>query len=274
MSILVSLTPAESKALIGRAVAVHPLVKKAMAQGRIILCGGSTTAYAAGQLTGKPTDPSHFACGVVTDGLLCQTPDDRIRTLYFVNGTLMENDTSQSDYQELSGFLAQMGKGDLYIKGANAIDPQGNAGFLLAHDTGGNIMMTLPKICAQGVKFLIPTGLEKLIPSVPEAQRSMEGIYEYDYTFGRGCGYVSVPNGIILHEIAALELLTGAHAVQSAAGGIGGSEGAVTLVIHCDSDAQQEATIALLKEIKGEPPTPVWKKACGDCAFRCRYRFG
>ena len=177
-----------------------------------------------------------------------------------------------SEYEELDGHIAQMKSGDIYVKGANAIDPQGNAGFFLAHPTGGNIMRMLPKICAQGIKFLIPVGLEKLVASVPEAQKHMRGIEEYSFTFGRGCGYVTVTNGIILHELAALELLTGVKGWHAGSGGAGGSEGAVSLVLEGDPD-QEKAAVALLKSIKGEPAVPAWKKKCGDCTFRCRYRF-
>ena len=272
MSILIALTPAESKRLIGRAVTLHPLVKRAMLQGRILVSGGTTTGYFVEELLNTSIEIQKFPSGVVTQGVLCQTPDDRIRSMFIKNGILQENDTLISEIDELETYLLQMTHEDVYIKGANALDIEGNAGFLLAHPNGGNIMCSLPKVYAQGVHFIIPVGLEKLIASVPNAQRNMRGINDYTYTFGRGCGYVSVNNGIIINEITSLEMLTGVQATHVSSGGVGGSEGSVTLVID-GSEKQMEETIRLLNEIKGEPPIQPWKKKCVDCTYKCKFRF-
>lgn len=272
MSVLVSLTPAESKRLIGRGLKAHPLVSRAWRSGNILISNGTTTGYFVEELLQSSIDISRFPCGVVTQGLLCQTPEDRSRSVMFCRGRAVEHDLRLSDYEELDRFVAGMGAGDVYVKGANAIDPMGNAGFFLAHPTGGNIMTVLPRMMAQGIHFLIPTGLEKLVASVPEAQRHMRGIGEYAYTFGRGCGYVTVNNGILFHELAALELLTGAVGWHVGSGGVGGSEGAVSLVVE-GSPEQEAAAVRLLADIKNEPPLAGWKKRCADCSFRCKYRF-
>ena len=270
MSILVTLTPAESKRLIGKALSVHPLVKSAMEHGRILISNGTTTGYFVEELLQEKMDIARFACGVVTGGVQCMTPEDRIRSVYVRDGKQVANDEGKGVYEELQAWIDEMGPGDVYVKGANAIDENGNAGYLLANPRGGNVMAALPAIAARGIHFLIPTGLEKLVASVPEAGRHMRGIKEYDYTFGLGCGYIAVTNGIIVHEITALELLTGAKAFHAASGGVGGAEGAVTLVI--DGTAEQlEQTAVLLKSIKGEPALKSWKQSCADCSFHCWY---
>ncbi|MBO4289063.1 MAG: hypothetical protein J5865_03060 [Lachnospiraceae bacterium] len=270
MSILVTLTPAESKRLIGKALCEHPLVKKAMKHGRILISNGTTTGDFVEELLQEKMDIARFACGVVTAGVQCMTPEDRIRSVYVENGKRIANDESKGVYEELQAWIDGMGPGDVYVKGANAIDAEGNAGYLLANPKGGNVMAALPAIAARGVGFLIPTGLEKLVASVPEAGRHMRGIREYDYTFGLGCGYAAVSSGIIVHEIAALEILTGAKAFHAASGGVGGAEGAVTLVIEGTAE-QLEKTAELLKSVKGEPALRSWKQSCGDCGFRCWY---
>ena len=270
MSILATLTPAESKRLIGKALCVHPLVQSAMKNGRILISNGTTTGYFVEELLGEKMDIARFACGVVTGGVQCMSPGDRIRSVFVRNGKKAENDESAEVYAELQAWVDEMGPGDVYVKGANAIDADGNAGWLLANPKGGNILTALPGITARGVRFLVPAGLEKLVASVPEAGHHMRGIHEYDYTFGLGCGYVTVTNAVIVHEIAALELLTGARAFHAASGGVGGSEGAVTLVIEGTAE-QLEQTAALLKSIKGEPAVKQWKQNCADCSFRCRY---
>lgn len=273
MSILFALTPAESKRLIARGVKEHPWAKQALAAGRILISSGSTTGYVVEELLSREIDIAHFPCGVVTEGVPCQTPEDRIRSIMIRNGIAIENDLGMTDYEELSVFANELGPGDLYIKGANAIDSEGCAGFLLAHPTGGNIMTVLPRVMAQGVRFLIPTGLEKMIGSVRSAHRCMSGIGEYNFTFGRGCGYVTIDNGLVFHELSALQLLTGVTGCHVASGGIGGSEGAVTLVVDGTKD-QLSAAVELIRRIKGEPPLKSWKKRCADCTFRCKYIFG
>ena len=273
MKMLITLTPAESKRLIGKALAAHPLVKNAMEHGRILISNGTTTGYFAEELLGKKMDIARFACGVVTGGVQCMSPGNRIRSVYIKDGKQVPNEESTEVYAELQAWVDEMGPGDIYVKGANAIDAEGNAGWLLANPKGGNILTALPAITARGVKFLIPAGLEKLVANVPEAGRRMAGIGEYDYTTGLGCGYVTVTNGIIIHETAALELLTGAKAYHAASGGVGGSEGAVTLVIE-GTPEQLEQTEKLIKKIKGEPALRQWKQSCADCGNRCRYIYG
>lgn len=272
MSILVSLTSAESKRLIAKAVASHPLVKKNMEHGKILISNGTTTGYCAQELLGSRIPIEKFACGVVTKGVPCLSPEDRLRSIMIRDGRESPGYPEMPQYDELTMLFEEMTGNDLFIKGANAIDAQGNAGFLLAHPLGGSVLLALHKILAQGMRCIVPTGLEKLVPSIPEAQRHMKGIGEYSFTFGHGCGYVSISNGVIIHEIEALSILTGTKAVHVASGGVGGSEGAVTLVVE-GAPEQEEKAVTLLKEIKGEPPVPSWKKKCSDCPFRCGYKF-
>lgn len=83
-------------------------------------------------------------------------------------------------------------------------------------------------------------------------------------------GRILISNGIIFNEIDALELLTGVKGWHTASGGVGGSEGNVTLVLE-GSKEQTDAAFRLLKMIKGEPALKNWKRNCGECTFRCRY---
>ncbi len=272
MSILIALTPSESKRLIGKAVAVHPLVNKAMSDGNIFISNGSTTGYVIEELLQTTIDIYKFPCGVITKGVLCKTPEDRLPSMLIKRGEVQECDETLSELEQLQENVIQLNSRDVYIKGANAMDSHGNAGFLLARPNGGNIMHTLHQVCTQGVNFIIPTGLEKLIASIPDAQKHMKGINAYTYTFGKGCGYVSVNNGIIIDEIVSLRLLTGVHATHVASGGIGGSEGSVVLDIE-GTEAQEEVAVRLLKTIKGEPVVPAWKMKCTDCSFKCKYQF-
>ena len=273
MSVLAVLTSAESRRLIGRGLAAHPDVVRANKKGRILVSGSSTTGFFVEELLGEKIDVSHFICGVITDGVVCMTPDERIRNYYIVDGQVQDHDYDLPAYEEMRHFVSELGPGDVCIKAANAIDATGMAGILLAHPLGGNILLMLPKVVGTGTKLIIPAGLEKLVPSVREAQKHMLGVRDYRYTYGRGCGYIALDCGEVFTEISAIELLTGATAYHVASGGTGGSEGAVTLVIE-GTDEQEEAAIELIGSVKGEPPVGSWKKNCATCDFKCAYRHG
>lgn len=271
MQMLFTLTPAESKRLIAKAVAELPEIKRALQNNKILISSGTTTGYVVEELLQMPFEKWKYSSGIVTNGRQCQTPDDRIRSVYIEKGRQIPADTGITDYEELRAHLSSFGSDDVYIKGSNAIDSQGNAGFLLAHPTGGNIGIALPVINAQGSHFIIPVGLEKMIGSVITASRADTGINKNKYNFGRGCGYITVTNGKIITEIEALHILAQVETVHLASGGVGGSEGAVTLLSSGEEEQVDEAA-KLIKSIKGEKPLRGWKKPCSQCSVKCAYQ--
>jgi len=84
-------------------------------------------------------------------------------------------------------------------------------------------------------------------------------------------GMVPIMNAIVVTELEALELLTGVEAIHVASGGVGGSEGAVTLAVDGESE-DVEAAIELVKSIKGEPPVKGLRQDCASCKAQCYYR--
>jgi hypothetical protein len=59
--------------------------------------------------------------------------------------------------------------------------------------------------------------------------------------------------GHIVTEIEALEILTDVTAIQIGAGGIGGAEGAVRLLIRGTKD-EVEGALEVIDTVQGEPP--------------------
>ena len=57
------LTVAESKRLIGKAVAQMPIVKNALANGMVIIIKGTTNRYVAEEITGQKIEPAEFVTG-------------------------------------------------------------------------------------------------------------------------------------------------------------------------------------------------------------------
>lgn len=142
--------------------------------------------------------------------------------------------------------------GDVFIKGANAIDNEGNAGIYVASVKGGTIGMAWPILTPRGCHLIIPVSLEKMVPSVIEAAKH-SGIYHFKYSTGLPTKLVPVPLGQVITEIQAFAVLAGVRAYHIGSGGVGGSEGSVHLSLEGDEERVEKA-FELAKSIKGEPP--------------------
>ena len=243
---LVSLTSAESKRLIAKGVAALPEVRRALEQGIVIIARGTTNAFVVEEMTGNKVEPKcHYAAGVIVDGELCATPaDTRMEPVVLRRGKL--------DGTPAADALQEFREGDVSIKGASAVDPEGNAGVLAAGDDGGTIGAILPVVLPRGSHLVVPVGLEKLIPSVAQAARAT-GIFRFKYSTGLPVGLVPIPNALVVTEVQAFQVLTGVQVVPVAAGGIAGSEGTVVLSLEGEA-AQIEQALSLVTAVKGEPP--------------------
>ena len=243
---LVSLTSVESKRLIAKGVAALPEVKQALEQGTVFIARGTTNAFVIEELTGDKVEPKcHYAAGIIVDGELCVTPAGiRMKPIVLRQGKPADIPPADA--------LQDFREGDVFIKGANAVDPEGNAGVLVAGERGGTIGEALPVVLPRGSHLIVPVGLEKLIPSVAQAARGA-GIFRFKYSTGLPVGLVPISNALVVTEVQAFQLLTGVEAVPFAAGGIAGSEGTVVLSLE-GKVAQIEKALSLVKSVKGEPP--------------------
>ncbi len=243
---LVSLTSAESKRLIAKGVVALPEVRRALEQGIVIIARGTTNAFVVEEITGNRVEPKcRYAAGVIVDGELCATTaDTRMEPVVLRHG--------KPDKTPAADALQEFREGDVSIKGASAVDPEGNAGVLAAGEDGGTIGAILPVVLPRGSHLVVPVGLEKLIPSVAQAARAT-GIFRFKYSTGLPVGLVPIPNALVVTEVQAFQVLTGVQVVPVAGGGIAGSEG--TVVLSLEGEATQiEQALSLVKAVKGEPP--------------------
>ena len=232
------LTPAASRRLIARGVAALPEVKYAQKHGKIIVAGGTTNAYIVEELTGRPLEKWRYTAGIVTDSLWTLTPAaERIKPLVLVKG----EESSQPWPEVLSDFS----RGDVFIKGGNALDADGNVGVLVAAKNGGTIGTAIGHLVSLGAHLVLPIGLEKLIPSVIDAANVL-GQLELDACAGQPCGLFPVSFGTVITEIDAISILYDLEAVHVHSGGVGGSEGAVGLVAY----GEETATHRLMQAVE------------------------
>jgi hypothetical protein len=247
---LVVLNPSESRRLLAKATVALPEVRRAFESGTIIIGRGVTNAYVTEELLGVEIEPKAgqtvgMVCKGVTTGNSGPPPCPHhvIRA-----GEVIEGADSKEE-------IASFGPEDVFIKGGNAIDPEGNAGILTSSLTAGTIGMAWPVVTPRGSHLIMPIGLEKLVPSVVDAAKSTD-LYRFKYSMGLPARLTPVVLGKVVTEVEALAVLAGVKVTHVGSGGVGGSEGAVVLVIEGEESRVDQA-FELVTSIKGEPTVTV-----------------
>jgi hypothetical protein len=252
------LTVAESKRLIGKAVAQMPIVKNALANGMVIIIKGTTNAYVAEEITGKKADHAAFVTGRIE-------PEKGARNLppvKPVNHVILEKGKVVDI--PLPDAAKKLKAGDVVIKGANALDYKNKtAAINILDPSGGTTGITMPFIVARKAHLVIPVGLEKLVAGdvVDLTLKMREPVESLPAPSGRSSaffpGYILpsmwLVTGEIVTELEAIKILTGATAFQSSAGGISGAEGGVWLVFRGTKEQVTKA-LDLVRSIQGELP--------------------
>lgn len=263
MRALFVLTPAESKRLIGKAVASLPEVKHAQKNDRLLISHGSTNVYVAEEVLGKKKiaelfDRNTYLSGLLVRGMLCTTlANEKGPILLMKQGELVPPADTMAD------MLRDFGRDSVFIKGASAVDAKGRAGVFMAHPEGGTIGWAIGTILARGIRLIAPVGLEKMVASVEKAVLSC-GQQTLDYCQGLKVGMMPLTGAKVITEIEALKILAGIESIHVASGGTSGAEGAVVLVSEGEK-AEVEAAIRIVESVKGEPALQPRKGICEIC---------
>ena len=241
----VVLTVAESKRLIAKGVAQIEFIQEKLEEGIIVVGHGSTNAYVYEELTGERIDKRTFLSGRTTPAKGKPPWEvERIPDLVLVNG-------EPAPHLDRFTALDEMQAGDVYIKGANALNYGAQiAGISIGHPKGGTIGGALGPIIGKKLRLLIPVGLEKEVPfDITEASALLA---EQDDRQGSVHALWPV-QGIIFTEIEAMNVLGDVQAVPVGAGGIAGAEGAMRLLLIGEPHSIR-AALALVESVQGEPP--------------------
>ena len=247
------LTTAESKRLIGKAVAQMPVVKNALANGTIIIIKGTTTRYVAEEITGQKIVPAEYVTGrIMAKGPELLPKGKSVNNVVLEKGKVLDI--------PLPDAVKKLKPGDVVMKGANALDYKnklaaGNImvgpylGFVPGPE-GGTTGITMPYIVARKVNLIIPVGLEKqiagdIVDLTLKMREPMESLTVLPSMW--------LLTGEIVTELEAIKMLTGATAFEANAGGVAGAEGGRWFVFRGTRD-QVEKALELAKSVKGEPP--------------------
>jgi hypothetical protein len=277
----VVLTPAESKKLIAKAVTRLDVVRQAATKGMVVIHPSSSTYFIFEELIGEKPRTNYWVCGVVTPRGMCvemamtlgghsprsvKFSPGELRGLWAIKeGKVLAENT-------LSELMEQMTTEDVFIKGVNALDTQGNVGVLVGER--GALGMVISTWKKKKFTLIYPVGLEKLIPiSVQQAAIEAKQA-KYEYGMGLPAGLLPCPDGKTITEIAAVDILCGATAIPVASGGLGGAEGATTLIIKGTKEQVRQA-IKYIEQSKGAKLPSLRLSNCSDCSVpHCRFPVG
>ncbi|MEM4247209.1 MAG: hypothetical protein QXF14_02705, partial [Candidatus Woesearchaeota archaeon] len=128
-----------------------PEVKKAMKDGWVILGRGITNAYVTEELLNTKVEPKGAqTVGIVCNGATNSNADPPPCTWHVIHkGKVVEGADSNVE-------ILKFGPGDVFIKGGNAIDAQGNAGIYASGLKGGTIGMCWPIVTPRGAHLIQP----------------------------------------------------------------------------------------------------------------------
>jgi hypothetical protein len=245
----VVLTTSESKRLIGKAVASMEVVKEALKSGLIIITKGTTNSYVAEEMLGEHIEKERYGAGIVVPDMLSLIlPDESIPPIIIEKGKVMKDLSIEQAIKILK-------TGDVLIKGANALDPDGVTGVFLGrspNSEGGSIGLFLGTVVGRGVNFIIPVSFEKLIPVPVREVVAQLNNEEVSLTMGLTVNMMPTM-GKVVTEIEAFKILAGVEALNIGGGGVGGAEGARIFLLKGDKEAVMKA-FNLVQSIKGEPP--------------------
>ena len=273
---LFTLTSSESKRLVGKAIANLPEVTRAYKDGIVFIATSTASAYVAEELLNVTIEEKgFFTAGVVVPRGFCATAQERRQSLHYgytgVNKGMISHNLTRADLLET--WLPEMDHDDVFIKGANAIDPSGTAAIALgaggrSRGGGGTIGSVIGAVTCRGIRLIIPASLEKLVPcSLVDVAPTVGG--PFTYVAGLPSGMIAL-KGKLVTEIQAFQTLTGVTAIPIAAGGVSGAEGCHTFIVGGTVDEVEKAW-ALYKTVKGEPPITTVTMNCDECERGCSF---
>jgi hypothetical protein len=241
---VVVLLPPEGKRLIARGTRQTPEIQRVLEDGWLIISRGITPAYLLEEIVGETGPKANYTAGIITQGRLSGVvAEDQVGPWVLRDGAVVDVPAPEA--------LARMEAKDVSIKGANAVDPDGNIGVFAGDGAGGTVGSIWGTLTARGCHWIAPVSLERLIPSVIQAHFTA-GNHLWDLAMGSAAGFMPVVTSKTVTEIQALEILTGVTAVHIASGGVAGSEGAVMLALEGDEATVTEA-FELCESVKDEP---------------------
>ena len=236
-------TTSMGKRLIGKAMAQHPGVTDVFEKGTLVIIAGTTNGYVAEEILKSMGQAEGFSREGFRRGMTVAHGAKIIKA--DLTGDVVISDGQWQKGKTVLDVADGLETGDVVLKGANALDPRGQAAVQIGHPKGGTILAVLPAVIGRRVRLIVPVGLEKRV--LEDVNVLVQRCNALETEGPRLC---PMP-GETFTELDAIKLLTGADACLIAAGGVYGAEGAAWLGVTGTKE-QVEAATELIKSVRSE----------------------
>jgi len=232
-----------SKRLIAKGVKEYLRSLNMLDKGIIFICLGTTNSFIVEEILNKKIDKNRYMAGYIGDCKLSVLDKNfRLDPVIIIDG--------KESNENADEVVKRMSSNDVFIKGANAIDPDGNVGVIIGDKNGGTVGKYIGGVISRGVKWLSPVSIGKLVPDVIDASYFAK-IDEVKYSMGLPISIFPIVNAIPFTEIEALNLLFDVDAVLLSKGGLWEDEGSIVLGIEGEEENIKK-TLEYIESIKKE----------------------
>ena len=241
------LTPAAGKKLIAKSFVYIPEIKEALKERTVVIVAGTTNGYIANELLSFTDSSESFTTKGFYRGITLppgyKNHDQKVE---FPGDVIIEKGVYKKG-KTIFDVLDDLDKGDIILKGANAVDSANKkAGVLIGHPKGGTIQAAITAVIGKRAGLYIPVGLEK---RVYQDIDELAAIMNSPNTTGPRLMPVT---GKIVTELDAINIMTGASAHLVAAGGVCGAEGSCYIAVSGSEEQVSKAT-EIIESVKYEP---------------------
>lgn len=244
--------PAAGKRMIAKAILRVGSIAEALVNGTVVIIAGTTNGYIAEEILTATGQSEGFSRKRFFRGVTLPPRYKVSETGRLEDGSQFPGDVVLVKGKWLRGktiddVAESLGKGDVVIKGANAVNLQDmKAAILIGNPRGGTIIPTLQSVVGKRVELYVPVGLEKRISG------DIDKIaLKLNSPNASGPRYIPVSANIIT-ELQAITLMTGAEAELVAGGGVCGAEGCCWIAVT-GTDEQLAMADELWNSVCGEP---------------------
>lgn len=240
---VVVLRPSMSKRLIAKGVKEYLNSLNVLNKGIVFICLGTTNSFIVEEVLGKKIEKNRYMAGYIGDCKLSVLDKElRLNPVILIDGK--ESDENPDEV------IKRMGANDVFIKGANAIDIDGNVGVIVGDKTGGTVGRYIGIVLSRGVKWIAPVSIGKLVPDIVDASYFAK-IDEFKYSMGLPVSLFPIVNATPITEIDALNILFDVDAILISKGGLWEDEGSIVLGIEGEEENVKKA-FEFIESIKNE----------------------
>lgn len=232
-----------TKRLIAKGLKEYLKSTNVLEKGIVFITLGTTNGFIVEEILNKKIEKNRYMAGYIGDCKLSVLDKNfRIDPVILIDGKVSVENADE--------VIKRMGMNDVFIKGANAIDPDGNVGVIVGDKNGGTVGKYIGAILSRGVKWISPVSIGKLIPDVIDASYFAK-IDEIKYSMGLPISIFPIVNAIPFTEIEALNILFDVDAILISKGGLWEDEGSIVLGIEGEEDNIKK-TFEFIESIKNE----------------------